>query len=48
MRETLTDWSAEDVRRRVLARGASDLEHDSGDHILNPDLEQLVERAAAR
>lgn len=48
MREILTDWSVEDVRRRVLARGAGDLEHDSGDHILNPDLEQLVERAAAR
>ncbi len=48
MSETVVNWSADDVRRRVLARGTADLEHDSGDHILNPDLEQLVERAAAR
>ncbi|ALN72729.1 CoA pyrophosphatase [Aureimonas sp. AU20] len=48
MSETADNWSAADVRRRVLARGTADLEHDSGDHVLNPDLEQLVERAAAR
>ncbi len=48
MSETAVTWSVEDVRRRVLARGSADPEYDSGDAVLNPDLEQLLERAAAR
>lgn len=39
---------AADFRRRVMAIGAGDLEVDRGDHVLNPDIEQLVEDPAAR
>ncbi|MFD2236297.1 CoA pyrophosphatase [Aureimonas populi] len=40
--------TGEDFRRRVLARGGERLEEDHGDHVLNPDLDQLLERAGAR
>ncbi|MBC8128778.1 MAG: CoA pyrophosphatase [Rhizobiaceae bacterium] len=44
----MTFLSAGDFRARVLAHPGSDLDHDLGDHVLNPDLDQLVERAGAR
>lgn len=40
--------TAEDFRARILSRGGERLEEDHGDHVLNPDLDQLVERAGAR
>ena len=39
---------AADLRRRVTAIGTLDIEADRGDHVLNPDIEQLVERSDAR
>lgn len=39
---------AADFRRRVMAVGTGDLEADRGDHVLNPDIEQLAERPGAR
>ena len=39
-------FTAEDFRARVLGGGESD--EDVGDHVLNPDLEQLVENPSAR
>ena len=41
-------FSAEDLRARVLGAGLEALGNDVGDHVLNPDLEQLVEREGAR
>jgi 8-oxo-dGTP pyrophosphatase MutT (NUDIX family) len=41
-------FSAADLRTRVLGAGLDALGNDVGDHILNPDLEQLVERQSAR
>jgi 8-oxo-dGTP pyrophosphatase MutT (NUDIX family) len=41
-------FSAADLRRRVLGTGLEALGNDVGDHVLNPDLEQLVERQGAR
>lgn len=43
-----SDFTAADFRRRVLGHPGDDLAHDLGDHVLNPDLDQLVERAGAR
>ena len=39
-------FTAEDFRARVLSGGEAD--EDVGDHVLNPDLEQLVENPSAR
>jgi 8-oxo-dGTP pyrophosphatase MutT (NUDIX family) len=41
-------FSAADLRTRVLGAGLEALGNDVGDHVLNPDLEQLVERKGAR
>lgn len=41
-------FSAADLRTRVLGAGLEALGNDVGDHVLNPDLEQLVERQGAR
>ncbi|WP_279479959.1 CoA pyrophosphatase [Aureimonas sp. SK2] len=41
-------FDAADLKARLLTRGLGALEHDTGDHILNPDWEQLAESAAAR
>lgn len=43
-----TSVTAADLRARVLRFGSAGLEEDRGDHVLNPDLDQLVERAGAR
>ncbi len=48
MADVAENWTVEDVRRRVLRKGTSELALDTGDHLLNPDLEQLVERLSAR
>lgn len=37
-----------DLRRRLAARGIGGLDADRGDHLLNPDLDRLVERRRAR
>lgn len=39
-------FTADDFRARVLGGGEAD--EDVGDHVLNPDLEQLVENPSAR
>ena len=41
-----TPFTAADFRARVL--GGGDHDEDVGDHVLNPDLEQLVESPSAR
>ncbi|RIY02109.1 CoA pyrophosphatase [Aureimonas flava] len=41
-------FDAADLRARLLARGPGVLEHDAGDHVLNPDWEQLAEGASTR
>ncbi|WP_061931612.1 CoA pyrophosphatase [Aureimonas sp. AU22] len=41
-------FDAADLRARLVTRGVGALEHDTGDHVLNPDWEQLAERATAR
>ncbi|BDA85840.1 coenzyme A pyrophosphatase [Aureimonas sp. SA4125] len=41
-------FSAVDLRTRVLGAGLDVPGNDVGDHVLNPDLEQLVERQGAR
>lgn len=41
-------FSAADLRTRVLGAGLEALGNDVGDHVLNPDLDQLVERQGAR
>ena len=48
MFDTTRDWSVAEFRHLVTQRGSRDLEHDSGDHVLNPDLDQLMERTSAR
>lgn len=47
MRQAIIGGAAE-FRRRVQALGEADLEADRGDHVLNPDIRQLVERGNAR
>ncbi|MCW4113781.1 CoA pyrophosphatase [Aurantimonas sp. MSK8Z-1] len=44
----LSGFTAADFRRRVALRGATDLEVEIGDHLLNPDMDALIDRAGAR
>ena len=46
MTDAPAQFTAADFRARVLGGGEPD--EDVGDHVLNPDLEQLVERKGAR
>lgn len=41
-------FDASDFRARVERRGVEGLDEDRGDHVLNPDMDQLIERAGAR
>ncbi|KQQ82066.1 CoA pyrophosphatase [Aureimonas sp. Leaf324] len=43
-----TRFDAADLRARLSARGLEALEHDTGDHVLNPDWEQLSDGVNAR
>ncbi|MEF2071658.1 CoA pyrophosphatase [Consotaella aegiceratis] len=44
----LKGYDAADFRRRVLIRGGAGLDVDYGDHVLNPDLDPLIDRTGTR
>ncbi|WP_062203800.1 CoA pyrophosphatase [Aureimonas sp. AU12] len=48
MRDAAGSIDVEDLRRRLAARGLGALEAESGDHVLNPDIEQLTEGPSVR